>query len=298
IFESGLFEILGMLVFGSRVCVIIEFIYRVDIHQTLSHKWHFAVTAVLACVIFFFFRFDLTGFNTYIPEKEELEAMSVSIDGSSYVTYSEDEEITYSCSVFDRLDALEMEDFDSLYEIAQNGVSNAAEYTSFDSAYDEICVVYMKYHLKNGKEVYRSYEVDGDLFYEIMDELMQDESVRELYFPICAWEEEDISEIRGSYCWFYGYGENDLFGTDKENSEDDSEGGYYGSIDIEVFDENLPDLIEAYRKDLETISYKEIYYANGEIDFYFGEEFININYPLSTAFTNTMELLEEIYYSS
>lgn len=370
--ETVFFEVVFILLFGALASMVIEFIYRVDIRQVLSHMWQFAIAAVIACAIFFTFRFDLMGFNTYLPSEDEVAAMSVSSPFySTYVSYDENGDIVYSTSEKDFLDQVEWEDFAGIYELAENGVENVRQYGSSYATFDGSSV-YIKYYLKNGKKVYRRYQVDTDLYCEVMNALIDEEEFRNQYFAVCSWNEEQMSKISSIWVSFYGVDEiqmlegeddvaataaeaevnagedlaaeaeviagEDLFAeaedmdageesdaeadvdvaaeTDTDSAENEDAGmeadaetaadanyfdSYlsvesYLSIDISVPLSRLSDLVEAYREDLKTVSFEDIYYNDGsEIYFYLEHTYRSDTYPINISFTNTMALLKEIY---
>ncbi|MFR3320019.1 MAG: hypothetical protein ACLTSZ_01145 [Lachnospiraceae bacterium] len=41
------------------------------------HKWHIAVSVGMALVIFFGFRYDVLGYNTFLPAQDEVASMAV-----------------------------------------------------------------------------------------------------------------------------------------------------------------------------------------------------------------------------
>ncbi|MCD8336013.1 MAG: efflux RND transporter permease subunit [Lachnospiraceae bacterium] len=330
--QAVFFEVMFILLFGALACVIIEFIYRMDICQVFAHKWQFAVSIVIGCAIFFAYRFDLPGFNTYLPAQDEIAAMSVSSpDFSSYIAYGDNGEIVYSTSYRERLDQVEWDEFDKIYELAEDGVENVKEYGLSDAIYDQnVNGVYIKYHLKSGKEVYRYYQIDRELYCEVMNELFQEEDFKEPYFPICTWDEETLNRISGIWVYLYGYSVETLLETDKDTVNDarteeeleaesefadeseaeelsdttedvDEEEWYYvesySVLDITVPLSRLSELMEAYREDLKEVSFEDIYYSNDNsyIYFYLDSTYQSDDYPVNAKFTNTMALLSEIY---
>ena len=104
-----------------------EFIYRWDIHQILMHKWHIAVSVGMALVIFFGFRYDVLGYNTFLPAQDEVASMAVrSLLQSGAIRCKEkanrnDEQLA--------LDYLENANVDLLYPLAENGVENQRKQT-------------------------------------------------------------------------------------------------------------------------------------------------------------------------
>ncbi|MCD8103468.1 MAG: DUF6449 domain-containing protein [Lachnospiraceae bacterium] len=364
--ESVFFEVIFILLFGVLASMVIELIYRVDIRQVFSHMWQFPIAVVISCAIFFVFRFDLTGYNSYLPAQDEIAYMSVSSPSyNSYVSYDENGDIIYASSERDLLDQVKWEDFGELYELAEDGVEKVREYGLSSAIYNQnLSSIYIKYYLKNGKEVYRYYHVNTDLYCEVMNELIRNEEFRNQYFSICSWDEEDLSKISGIWVYLYGTdeigllegqkidvdktenigneetepeeslsgkeeinaGETDHTGLDEAGQEevlseeedtDDGETEHSGSdeieseevsdeaevfvetfrsIDISVPISRLSDLVEAYREDLKTVSFEDIYYDGGnEIYFYIDHSYRSDMYSVSKNFKHTMALLKEIY---
>ncbi|MCD8012845.1 MAG: DUF6449 domain-containing protein [Lachnospiraceae bacterium] len=335
--QSAPIELICILLFGALTCVVIEFIYRMDIRQVLSHKWHFAVTAVIACAVFFTFRLDLTGYDTYLPAEEELASMAVSDYRSMCVNYGENGEIMYVSSMRTRLDAMEWENFDTIWQLAQNGVENTKEAAGADVYDEEVTYIYFKYHLKNGKEVYRYYPVDTALFRETMNELIREDEFRELYYPISTWDDAYISKISSADVSIYGLTGEDLFEkmdetedeteseaattaetetglvdevsqvpeaedetADETANESESESAYYyyeyyGSLEMSIPLSRLPELVAAYCEDLKVLSFEEINDSYGQLYFYFEGTYFSDIYPVSESYTNTLEVLKEVY---
>lgn len=203
IFESALWEGTFIAVFAALACLIMEFIYRWDIRQVLQHKRHMLITFLISVLIFFPLRYDIIGFNTYLPEKSEIAAMSIGKD-VFYKRYTKEELEKRMPKTFDAakskeklvLEYLESDQIDLLYslasqgvacseEIRKNGYSYAADLESFD----------VRYRLKNGKEIYRTYEADTTVFMEKLGALLEDPEYLEKYYPIIGLEAEEVYDI-------------------------------------------------------------------------------------------------------
>ena len=187
--NSVVWELCFVAVFGALACVIMEFIYRWDIRQALAHKWHIVVTLAVSLAIFLFFRFDLCGINTYLPEKEELAAMSVRFANGGFSYYDEDGEKIRNEQ--DILRMLETDKVDLLYPLAEDGVRNVQE-GDFDGYYVSLN---MEYRLKSGRTICRSYMVKRDLYKKAQRELMKDEAYREKYYPILSWDDAKLEKV-------------------------------------------------------------------------------------------------------
>ena len=198
VIPSVLWELAAILISGTLFCFLMEFIYRWDIRQILMHKWHIAVSVGLALVIFFSFRYDVLGYNTYLPARDEIASMAVR---NLYTSWSypvkkkanrNDEQLA--------LDYLENAHVDLLYPLAENGVENQRiKQKNSEDYLDDTMWVDVKYTLKNGKEIYRSYEVAYERYSQCMEKLLADTEYRRQMYPILTWDADQVVGISGNF---------------------------------------------------------------------------------------------------
>lgn len=283
IIVTAIFLVLAGLIF----CMIMEFIYRWDIQQIIKKKHHMLITLAAGIAVFGMYYFDVAGINTYLPEKTEIETMAVCDDSNRYNCilhagfseyYAIKEGLTYQ----------ETEKIDQLYEVAKSGIENSGKYlTNEDTIY-----VYMKFRLKNGKEIYRNYHVNAEQYMDTMDEFMKDEDFRARYFSIASWKKEDMKNMDGS-CWLPVKTIRDILGSEAEELSEE-----YENTAIEIKASQLWQVIEAYQKDLKNISYRDYLFAEGNMYFNIQESnyYYNMgNYGVGEKFTETMKVLQEIW---
>lgn len=60
---------------------IIEIIYNFDFRRLFAHKKQFALCTVCSLAILAFFRFDLSGFDSYVPSESKMEAQEFTAGG-------------------------------------------------------------------------------------------------------------------------------------------------------------------------------------------------------------------------
>lgn len=179
--------IFGVFVFSA----LMEFIYHKDIKMVLRHKLGLTVTAgagilLISCVIF-----DWVGYNSWLPDRDGVEAMSVFSDsglGSNvYQVHTEknDGEVDEYRSYLERMMEKETTDFDSIYELAEEAVATNSRYEEGRT------VVYVKYALKNGKKAYRRYWIPEGNYKKLEDNLYQEEWYREMCYPILSNDHMD-----------------------------------------------------------------------------------------------------------
>ena len=283
LYASPVWELLFIVLFGALSCMIMEFIYRWDIRQVLMHKRHIPITVVVSAAVFFILRFDVTGYDTWLPEKSEIAAMAVK-SGREGFTYEGaegmEEGFSYYGASAEILDYLETEEFGPIYRLAQDGVQTVEDRNSDG---DVITYIHLKYRLKNGKEVYRCYMVSEDLYYDVMNEMMKVEDFKERFYPILNWTEEYQKGITG-YCYL----SSAVFPELVEEYQDMSVSIPYNKVD---------ELVAAYRKDLEELTFEEVWGADSEIEFYSDEDgyyYNPIRYPFGPEMEHTMEVIQEL----
>ncbi len=280
-FYSPVWEFFFILFFGALGCMIIEFIYRSDIRQVLAHKSHMLITVVVASAVFFACRYDVTGFNTYLPEKDEVEAMAV----YHYDMFGVENEGKDEHKV---LDALAIEDFTPVYEMAKAGIEQTPSADWTDER--EIKV---KYCLKNGTSVYRRYRIDQELYYEKMDELQEQEAFRTLCYPILTWE--DTQQI--SYLEFSVYtGDLEALGFSDTKVSDQEITDSNAAFTLHISGKDIDQVIGAYRKDLETVSYSELQGYEMCLSFYKKDGTSGGWYYVSDGCENTLKVIQEIFH--
>ena len=75
--DSVFFTVLGMLIGLLLSHGLIQIIYEFDIHSVLNKKWHILAAGAAAAAIFSAVYFDFTGYDTYIPETDEIASVDV-----------------------------------------------------------------------------------------------------------------------------------------------------------------------------------------------------------------------------
>lgn len=68
-----IFAIALVVVLGSA---IIQVIYEFDIKGALHKKSHIVISGILAALIFMAFRYDFTGYDSYIPKQKDIESIA------------------------------------------------------------------------------------------------------------------------------------------------------------------------------------------------------------------------------
>ena len=195
--------IFGALLGGFLCHGVMEALYNGDIKKCLSHKLQMVVTMVVAAVIPLIFLFDIFGFDSYLPEKDDITSMAMSsgelrFNGTYY------EKDGWTGPVEYALEHMDVEDIDAMYELAEVLTEEAGEnraerffgrsnyyITAVDSYYvDGIEKVNMmtsfviRYTLKNGSEVIRRYEYNYYAVMDLLEQIYNDTAYKKVAHPV------------------------------------------------------------------------------------------------------------------
>ncbi|HOO28348.1 MAG TPA: DUF6449 domain-containing protein, partial [Lachnospiraceae bacterium] len=210
------------LIFTGILChCLIEIIYRFDFKAFWNHKIQLLCCLAAAILIGLIYRQDLTGYDTYLPAKEDIKSTSVvftNIDNdlSGFQFESVDKEKFVSGKYGDRISELlrnaSFSDTDAVYALGKLGIENlelmeeedqvlysSAREISVASAGDTAAeestatpLYYsVRYTLKNGKTRYRNYAVSVEDVSDAFARVYNNKEYKENSFDIFPMTEEN-----------------------------------------------------------------------------------------------------------
>lgn len=209
----------------ALLCCVIEFMFHVDL-RTIVKRWRSVVVAVGAILLVLgIYRFDLFGYDSYFPKESNVKGIAVGVpelsryfdyygpyyDGESEVMFEATSEATKKI----------------MYQMAEEGVEGIDTQDA-----DKDAELIVRYQLKGGRKVYRSYYVDPETLLNYLDTLCKDESMRSAILPIEKMNMETV-ELRV---------------LDYRNE------GY----DIALSKMQMQELLETYREEISKMSLKEM----------------------------------------
>lgn len=235
ILERDSWSVFGLICGLLLSSCVIEIIYHFDFRKLFAHKRQLAVCAVVSAAVLAFFRFDLSGYDSYLPSVERISSAGVysyALDSEVMNRYQvepkpiRNEDGTYRYmnwqykEVGEVAECMHLEDCTPLLEIAREGVkaelenrknrfSNGTVYEASQEA-NEVNDKYMEniviaYHLQNGKTVYRSYRMDLHPLREQLDSLYNQNSYKTASYPVLSYKAEDIAGINYSELGEYSH---------------------------------------------------------------------------------------------
>ena len=253
---------------AAFACCAVEFLYSTDLKTLWMKKKSLAIAVLVTTGIFMVLRFDVLGYDTYLPKQEEIVAMSVDLVNRNTEVFedslaheNEDDKM--------RLKRLRTTDFSRIYQVAQNGISHVGEGAApwEDTGYIPVEIAY---YLKSGEVVYREYQVDYEEMYRCMDALFASREYRENYFDLGLLGE-------GKY-------------------EFDSVNMYFGTHhNLSLSAEQSEELLKLYKEELETKPFSVFENSHLVAQFHFVDEDSFIDFPIYEEFTKTLEFLNEVW---
>lgn len=144
--------IFGALLAGILVFGVLDIIFQMDFKAFFAHKSLMLVSTLLAVGIGCTYHFDWMGYDTYLPEKEQIASLSAEAGLSNRICY--DDELFFEQSQY--------KDRESIYEFLKTGVENqdktfAKRYYKYEGIYLNVDTMPVKVTLTNGRSYYRYY---------------------------------------------------------------------------------------------------------------------------------------------
>ncbi len=189
----------GWFIFGlifSLIIIygIIEIMYDFDIRSAFHYKKQLLASAGVITIIACIFQFDLFHYDSYIPNENKINSMSVAISGLDDNTRyyeMESDDATYINNIDYQLKYMKLTDFDSAYALAKMGV----HYIDNRDDMNEYYSYYVKYTLNNGKVVYRTYQLTTDESYDMMKDIYNKTEFKETHYQVNQLDIEKIGNI-------------------------------------------------------------------------------------------------------
>ncbi|MBQ8039909.1 MAG: hypothetical protein IJ274_08595, partial [Lachnospiraceae bacterium] len=287
---SPFFPILLGALFVILSNALIQVIFEADIRGMLHKKRDILVTAILTLVIMFVFRYDMIGFDSYIPKLEKIEsAMMVTDTNQRYsrVYYDENMKQLNKEEYLDKYMYLTGEDVANVRDLALYSIEQYQKYPNrraFIDAEQEHSDVIYKFRLKNGQTVVRAIPV-----------LLRDETARNI-----------INKIESSEA-FVRVNEpamSEYLSTAVESGEYKIDAYWGGDMNRQdMTAAQAKEFLKLYQKDLLNDSYavKNQELPIGQVDLYLDMQISygrRIAMPVYASYVNSVAFLNENGFST
>lgn len=207
--ESVVWAVFGFVSGLLLSSAIMEMIYRSDFRKGFDNKKHIIICAVISLFIICSFQMDLFGFDSYIPDENDVEYAGINIGREdSWLEYGkiiEEDEDTYwkyTSKTEHVFENMKLQNIQPILEIAKAGIKRNESIKNRDELYNTsdddtaYTSVYIKYHLKNGKDVTRSYYIPYDEIMDNINELRETPGYMEAVYPILNKTSDEIAEVK------------------------------------------------------------------------------------------------------
>ncbi len=226
---------------------IIESLYQGDVKKCLSHKVQMGATIVVAIITPLLFYYDVFGYDSYIPKKEEIAHMAVASSdlrfGGSYF----DEEGGWVSAEEFALKEMQVTNFDAMYELAEflskeiseHRTGNFFGYNRYYGNLNTELVSYseyvIQYTLKDGSKVTREYYYNIYAILDLIERIYAEEEFRTAIHPLFCLEKTNL-ELKAISCY-------------SQNSP---------TTHTITAKQNIEALLATYRKELLALTFKEL----------------------------------------
>lgn len=267
--------------------VLMEVIYHLDRKRLLERKWWTAGAGIAALLTAACFLFDLFGYDSWIPEEEEIEAAVAWESMGMYAVYpdgSEDigEYLQGQMNAFTDNKLRELAVEGVAFVTAQNEAVEETQEELSETASDDIVYhsVRVCYQLKNGKKKERIYMIPASLWKETRDSLLQLDVYKEAMYPALLYDEESLKVDYVSWM------------------------GDYKGLQMELTKTEQEELLSVYLDELRNADAEMLFAKNsGSFSIIMNEEkvypqavlyqYAGGDYPINAQFTKTTAYLAE-----
>jgi len=259
------------LVLGILFCqAIMEIVYESDLRAFMRHKKSFAAGAAATVCLYLFFALDVSGYDTWVPDQEQVESAAIEIGfGNRYCFTYVDEKDDVTWDEQYGLKTMELTDVSGVLSLARDGMGKGAP--AQDPKTQLSCSV--KYKLKNGREKYRDFHIDYEKEKTVLDILFANKEYKEGTNQVLMPQMDRIFEKSRAYY------DNGLQTT-------------------EIVDKNALALMRAYQADVREMSFTDVKEAVpcGILQLRYKTEKTGecvLEYPVFPSYTRTVEYLRE-----
>lgn len=267
---------------------VFEFLFTMDIRKCIRPKMSTGVILAVLAVTLAGYKMDILGVDEYLPEKEEIETMSVYFPSiNEQMNYP----VHYAYGSDEQMKRNQTKDFDAIYEIARLGVNyykendkennsvapdflrNETVWALAEDSSGTMVSVYIRYYLKNGKTVNRAYYLpESKEILALASDIYDNWDYKKAMLPTSYVSEKDIE-----YLYVSDFYNNRLQLNGTEDVIDNIYKTYKGELESMTFEQSCTDRILGYLSVEEKI--EENYNQTTE-------------FPIYESFTKTRELLE------
>lgn len=248
----------GLILSAILLHMVLEIIFNMDMKACFKHKVQLLSCIVITCVIAAIFKFDLMGYDRYLPELDKIESAAVSFgnidsDINSYKEIKIDEAGLVSTRYADREEVL-LENYygdpAAVLELAKIGRDHIGDREEFEAGeykprqygvyekasvqelQDTLIYYVVRFRMKNGNDVIRSYGVYTNAVKQAVAKVYDTPEYKEAAYPLL--------NLDNIFCRIEA---NDIFGT---------------KVLSVTNQESMKELLEIYKKEFKKLTIADL----------------------------------------
>jgi ABC-2 type transport system permease protein len=246
------------------------------------HRWpDMLLSGVVAMFILCFFRYDLGGYNTYVPSKDKISSAEIEMqytDNNDPIFVSDTKDFRkYSMKLTDIDDVRKVASVSQKYMVKKEGIisgRNETHDSSEDGGYLNGWYANVTWHMKKGQDISRQMIIPYDIDTKAMNRIIGSDAYRNAHFALDrASLFIDAPTANVTYK------------------------NVYGSSTLKTDGNALKDFLAAYREDLiqYDFSFATMNAASGQVEWNIsGNDGMQCEYDIYPSFTNTIAYLRKI----
>ena len=212
--------------------LFVEYIYRMDL-RAIWRGWKSTLISIAGvAAIVSVLQFDLIGYDSYMPDEDNVARISILPDSfSNYFIYPSeygpDSEIYLGFYVPEEDTALACSLAETGLRNAENGIEvpNTWEYSESESSDEKYMKTLFRFQLDSGRVIYRQYPLNREQLVPDVRSLLENKEFRKTIYPVFQLNRDDVYSINFS----------------------DS---YQVPVELNLTDEQRSQLLDAYEQDL------------------------------------------------
>ncbi|MBO4901243.1 MAG: hypothetical protein J5518_00425 [Lachnospiraceae bacterium] len=205
----------AFLLIGLLAHVILEIFLEQDARGIYRHPIQLVASLAVAAVIAVIFQYDLLGYDRYLPKEADIQSVSVRLSGieSELAHFEPNEKGEWDYADYEAiLDDVQIADHAAVMDLAGAGIAaldpersaiarRQNSMQNVDVPEKEPLYYVIKYTLRSGREVYRSYTADFDGLYDASERIYEDPAYRDYLYQIDDFVNEDLLGIISARTW-------------------------------------------------------------------------------------------------
>ena len=275
--------------------LVIQAIYFRDFKSLFKNLLNPVISGVVVVIVLCVYIFDITGYDNYNPcDKNNYESAAIASyavqDYQQYYDFDVDADEYgnknyWIDTMVYKLDHVDIKDSELVKELVNVAISDSRRYEEINKAgvdYDEVfegtsfAEFTVKFKFKNGKTVFRQYNIDLKAHMDLFNKLYTNEDYKKGVFEILTVDDEKLTNIKFA--------------------------NQAGTVNAQLTKEQMINIVNAYRQEILSQNAYELV-NTAPIGYIFEERIINENgyqnnyfvyksyiYP---SFTKTIALLKE-----